>query len=59
MKLLTTKEAAEILRFSPSYMRELVMKRKIPYIKLGRNVRFDKEDIDKLIKDNYVEKSTP
>jgi excisionase family DNA binding protein len=58
MKLLTTREVAEILRFSPSYMRELVMKRKIPYVKLGRAVRFYEEDIDKLIKDNYVKKAS-
>ncbi|NBK21501.1 MAG: DNA-binding protein [Spirochaetia bacterium] len=59
MTLLTTREVAELLRYKPGYIRELVMKRKIPYIKLGRSVRFDKEDIEKLIKDNYVEKSTP
>lgn len=58
MILLTTKEAAEMLRFSPSYMRELVMKRKLPYVKLGRAVRFCKEDIEKLVKENYVEISS-
>ena len=53
MTLLTTKQAAEMLQFSPSYMRKLVMRRKVPFIKIGRSVRFRKEDLEQMLDSNY------
>lgn len=43
--LLNTKQVADYLGYSDSYVRQLVCARKIPYIKLGRSVRFDESDI--------------
>ena len=49
MTLMTTNEAAEYLRYAPSYLRKLVMLNKIPYIKFGRAVRFEQKDLDEYI----------
>jgi excisionase family DNA binding protein len=46
---MTTNEAAEYLRYAPSYLRKLVMLNKIPYIKFGRAVRFEQKDLDEYI----------
>jgi excisionase family DNA binding protein len=50
--LLTTKEAAELLRLSPSAVQKLRMEGHIPFIKLGKKVFYKK---DALIE--FVEKS--
>lgn len=50
--LLTTKEAAELLRLSPSAVQKLRMEGQIPFIKLGKKVFYKK---DALIE--FVEKS--
>ncbi|WP_422477253.1 helix-turn-helix domain-containing protein [Pleomorphochaeta sp. DL1XJH-081] len=55
MKLLTVDEAAKYLRYAPSYMRKLVMLNKVPYIKFGRAVRFNKDDLDKFITEHRVD----
>lgn len=55
MTLLTTNEAAEYLRYSASYLRKLVMLGKIPHVKFDRAVRFNKEDLDKMINDHKVQ----
>lgn len=41
----TTKEAAAFLGYKPSYLYKLTMWRKLPYYKVGRGVRFKKEDL--------------
>lgn len=42
---LTTKEAAAFLGYKPSYLYKLTMWRKLPYYKVGRGVRFKREDL--------------
>ena len=42
---LTTKEAAAFLGYKPSYLYKLIMWRKLPYYKVGRGVRFKREDL--------------
>jgi len=54
MTLLTTTEAAEYLRYKPSYMRKLVMLNKVPFIKFDKAVRFKKEDLDEFIDNHKV-----
>lgn len=46
-KLLTTDEAAALLAIKPSKLRSAVFKREIPYLKIGRLVRFAKADLMK------------
>lgn len=43
--LLTTDELARILKVKKSYLYELTYRHQIPYIKLGRFLRFDPEQI--------------
>ena len=44
-QFLTTKEAAAFLGYKPSYLYKLIMWRKLPYYKVGRGVRFKREDL--------------
>lgn len=39
--------AAEYLSLSTSYLFKLVSRRKVPFIKIGRLVRFDRSALDK------------
>ena len=41
--LLTTKEAAELLRLSPSAVQKLRMEGQIPFVKLGKKVFYKKD----------------
>lgn len=54
MALMTTTEAAEYLRYTPSYMRKLIMLNKVPYVKFEKAVRFRKEDLDAFIDQHKV-----
>jgi excisionase family DNA binding protein len=45
IELLTTSEAGEFLRISPSSMRRLQQARRIPFFKVGGGIRFAKSDL--------------
>ncbi len=47
-------EAAELLRLKPSTIRAWVLRRKIPFVKLGRRVLFRHSDLEALITGNVV-----
>ena len=53
--ILTIKEIAEILSMSPSGVYQWVAAKKIPYIKVGSIIRFDRREIDKWLENNSVE----
>lgn len=62
--LLTVEEAAEQLNVSPSYVRRrLIFEKRIPYVKIGRHVRIEAQEIENLVEDGRVEprdqKQTP
>jgi excisionase family DNA binding protein len=44
--LLDTDEVAIALRVSPRHVRRLVAERRIPFVKVGRFVRFDPGELD-------------
>lgn len=44
-EFLTTKEAAAFLGYKVSYLYKLVMWRRLPHYKVGRGVRFKREDL--------------
>lgn len=45
-RLLTVAEVAEILNVSSDYVRRrLVFERRLPYIKVGRHLRIDEQDL--------------
>lgn len=52
--LMTYQELSARLGLSVSYLRRLVMLREIPYIKIGRTVRFNPDDIDNWVSDRRV-----
>ena len=50
--LMTIKELAEKLNVKESWIRSRVFKREIPFIKVGKHVRFDLTVIDEWLKLN-------
>ncbi len=57
-ELLTYGEAARLLRIAEVTLRRWVSLRKIPFIKLGGAVRFDRDDIDRWLQDSRVDVAT-
>lgn len=50
LKWLTSREAVTYLRLpSTGALRNLVYRRKIPFVKLGRSLRFDREALDRCL----------
>jgi excisionase family DNA binding protein len=52
--LLTISEAASLLRLKPSTIRAWVLRRKLPYVKVGRLVRIRRSDIESHIAASVV-----
>jgi excisionase family DNA binding protein len=53
--LLTIREAANLLRLSVSGVRRLQRQRRIPFVKLGGSIRFDRRDLANLVNKNRVQ----
>ena len=53
--LLDIGEAAERLGVTPRFMRRLVFERRLPYIKVGKYVRFESADLEAWLASNRVE----
>ena len=53
-RLLTVQEAARLLAVSVSTLYGWVWQRRIPFIKVGRAVRFDLADLEAFIEQNRV-----
>ena len=52
--LLTLAEAAKLLRLKPSTIRAWILRRKLPYCKVGRLVRIRRADVEAFISENIV-----
>jgi len=48
-RLLDVEGAAEYLSVTPRFIRRLVAERRLPFVKLGRHLRFDTADLDRFI----------
>ena len=48
-RLLDVTGAADYLGVSPRFMRRLVAERRITFVKLGRHLRFDINDLDQFV----------
>lgn len=59
IELLNVAEAARFLAVSPSTLYGWVWQRRIPFVKLGRAVRFDKADLEEYIDRNKVHPRPP
>ena len=53
-RLLTIGDVAEALSLSEYTLREWIQYRRIPFIKLGRCIRFRSEDIERIQKEGLV-----
>jgi len=55
MRLMNTAQAAEYLGISPGTLRcWCSMHKHIPFVKIGRAVRYDRFELDKFIKENTI-----
>jgi excisionase family DNA binding protein len=54
VRLMTIKQAAEYLGTTPATLYTKIWRREIPFVKLGRSVRFDVRDLDELIEVSRV-----
>lgn len=52
--LLTISEVAELLKLSASTVRRLQRQRKIPFIKVGRSIRFTRSDLSAYLEKRRV-----
>jgi excisionase family DNA binding protein len=56
-RLVGIKEAAEYLDISVNTLYTWVSQKRIPYVKMGRLVKFDLETLDRFISSNAVEEN--
>jgi len=56
-KMLSIPEVAHALGVSPRWVRRAVIERRLPYVKVGRLVRFDANDVEAFIATNRIEAS--
>lgn len=57
LALMTVEEAASYLRLAPWTLRHWVCQKKIPYVRLGRTVRFRRKDMERFVSQNVHGKS--
>ena len=57
LKWLTSREAVMYLRLpSVGALRNLVYRRQLPFVKLGRNLRFNKEALDRFLDSSEIKR---
>jgi excisionase family DNA binding protein len=49
------REAARFLGTTPASIYSMVWRREVPFVKLGRSLRFDVKDLDELFETSKVE----
>ena len=58
-QLVNVNEAAQFLAVSPSTLYGWVWQRRIPFVKVGRAVRFDMADLERFVTKNRIEARVP
>jgi len=58
-RYLTIEELCQMLKLKKSYIYDLTYRKKIPFIKIGRHLRFDLEEVTKWLTANKVEPKEP
>ncbi|MBN2416791.1 helix-turn-helix domain-containing protein [bacterium] len=56
--LLNTDEASDLLGIKPWTLRAWVSQRRIPYVKIGRCVRFNRQALEEYVQQNTIEPVT-
>ena len=54
VRLLTVEDVSQITGWKPATIRQKVWRRQLPFVKLGRNIRFKEDDITHLIEQSVV-----
>jgi excisionase family DNA binding protein len=54
VRLLNVREAAKFLGTTPGSLYSMVWRREVPFVKIGRSLRFDVRDLDALIEASKV-----
>ena len=54
---MTVREASQYLAVPAATLYARVWKRTIPFVRLGRSIRFDRDSLDRLIESNTVKSS--
>lgn len=47
-------EVCTLLKLKPTHLRSLIFKKVIPYIKIGRLIRFEKNALQEFLKQNSI-----
>ena len=53
-EMMTAKELAEMLKLSEGHIRRLTSQREVPFVKIGRTVRYSRDDIERWLKGGRV-----
>lgn len=56
-RLLDTNAAADYLGYTPTQLRNLVQRRQVPFMKVGKSLRFDIRRLDRWIEQAHAEAS--
>ena len=57
-QLLTFQKAAELLDVKPSWLKSMVFKKQIPFIKVGKHIRFCPKEIQNWIAERKVQEDS-
>ena len=57
-RYLDVQELASYIRSTPASVRQLIHRRRLPFIKRGSRVLFDREEIDRFLAEHSVEVPT-
>jgi excisionase family DNA binding protein len=57
--LCTVEQAAERLNTTPRFIRRLIAERRIAFVRLGRHVRIEEDDLEAFISGGRVEPTQP
>jgi excisionase family DNA binding protein len=59
VRLLNVKQAARLLGTTPGSLYSMVWRREVPFVKLGRSLRFDVNDLNELIESSKFKPDGP
>ena len=57
-KLLTLKEIAEQLNVKESWLKAMIFRNEIPYIKIGKHIRFGQSEIQKWVEERKIQEGS-
>jgi excisionase family DNA binding protein len=56
--LITIEELSKLLDVKPSWVKSMVFKRQIPFVKIGKHIRFSRQAIQKWILDKMIQEDS-